>query len=212
MGPSKKADGDDQTDWRKDLPRWLTGYFLISEVELEDPHFRRTVILLVEHNKEGALGIVVNRQLEVTLSQVLPEYSDSAAGQLPLYQGGPVHPQYLFTIHSGFPTDLRSDKSSSPIENVVFEPAFPVLEAYLKEDWAALPEGDRPPINLYAGYAGWGGGQLENELDQGAWVVRPAAAKHVFSETPDEGWREALGELGGMHKIIAETGFKPSMN
>ncbi len=129
-----------------------------------------------------------------------------------IYQGGPVQPQFLFTIHSGLPGDLRSDQASSPIEHIVFEPAFPQIEEYLKNEWASLPGETRPPVNLYAGYAGWGPGQLENELDHGAWVIRPAAAKHIFSTSPGEGWRQALGELGGIHKIIAETGFKPSMN
>ena len=167
---------------------------------------------MINHDEEGAFGLVVNRQLDVTLEQVLPEFEHTAAGNLSIYQGGPVHPQYLFTIHSGLPKNLMSKQATSPIEHVVFEPAFPNLEKYLREDWEALPAEDRPPINLYAGYAGWEGGQLEAELALGAWIVRPAAAKHVFSDSPDEGWREALGELGGMHKIIAETGFKPSMN
>ncbi len=193
-------------------PRWLQGYFLISEVDLQDPNFRQTVVLLISHNDDGAFGLVVNRRLEVTLGQVLPEFENTAAGELPIYQGGPVQPQFLFTIHSGLPEDLRSEQASSPIEHVIFEPAFPCLEQYLREIWANLPIDTRPPVNLYAGYAGWSPGQLEHELSEGAWVVRPAAAKHVFSDFPDQGWREALGELGGMHKIIAETGFKPSMN
>lgn len=194
------------------LPRWLPGYFLISEVELQEPNFRQTVVLLISHNEEGAFGLVVNRQLEVTLGEVLPEFADTAAGSLVIYQGGPVQPQFLFSIHSGLPEHLRSEDASSPIEHVVFEPAFPCLETYLKEDWAKIPNESRPPVNLYAGYAGWGAGQLERELSQGAWIARPAAAKHVFSESPEEEWRAAMGELGGLYKIIAETGFRPSMN
>jgi len=193
-------------------PQWLQGYFLISEAELQDPNFSRTVVLMIQHDEEGAFGLVVNRMLDVTLGQVLPEFNDTPAGELPIYQGGPVQPQYLFTIHSGLPEDLKSEQASSPIERVVFEPSFPCLEKYLKTDWAALSVETRPPVHLYAGYAGWGPGQLENELEHGAWVVRPAAAEHIFSSDPAEGWRRALGELGGIHKIVAETGFKPSMN
>ena len=194
------------------LPRWLTGYFLISELELADPNFQQTVVLLIKHDDKGAFGLVVNRQLEVTLGQVVAEFKDTEAGKLSIYQGGPVQPQYLFTIHSGLPDGLRSEQASSPLEQVVFEPAFPTLVDFLRGDWEILPEERRPPVNLYAGYAGWGPEQLEMELLQGAWIVRPAAAKHIFSLNPQEGWREALGELGGMHKIIAETRFKPSMN
>ena len=167
---------------------------------------------MIHHDEEGAFGLVVNRLLDVTLGQVLPEFGDTPAGELPIYQGGPVQPQFLFTIHSGLPQDLKSEQASSPIEHVVFEPAFPNIEKYLKDEWASLSVETRPPVHLYAGYAGWGPGQLENELKHGAWIVRPAAAKHIFSNTPGEGWRQALGELGGIHKIVAETGFKPSMN
>ena len=193
-------------------PRWLSGYFLISEVELDDPNFQRTVVLLIKHDAEGAFGLVVNRQLDVTLGQVVAEFKDTEAGKLAIYQGGPVEPQYLFTIHSGLPESLRSEQASSPLDLVVFEPVFPTLVEFLKGEWEALPEDRRPLVNLYAGYAGWESGQLEMELLRGAWIVRPGAVKHIFSVNPQEGWREALGELGGMHKIIAETGFKPSMN
>ena len=203
---------DAQNREEKSPPRWLPGYFLISEADLRDPNFQRTVVFMINHDEEGAFGLVVNRQLDVSLGQVVPEFENSPAGSPLIYQGGPVQPQYLFAIHSGFPGGLKSDQASSPIEHVVFEPAFPYLEKYLKDEWSALPAHTRPLINLYAGYAGWGSGQLENELELGAWIVRPAAVKHIFSNTPGDGWREALGELGGIHKVIAETGFKPSMN
>ena len=196
----------------RNTDRWLTGHFLISEVNLADPNFKRTVVLMVNHDADGAFGLVVNRRLDVTLGEVLPAFKDLSAGGLSLYQGGPVQPEYLFTVHSGLPRDLRGENTSSPVEHVTFEPDFGVLMEYLQGEWGELPESDRPPVHLYAGYAGWASNQLENELEQGAWVVRPAAAKHIFHPNPEEGWREALGELGGMYRIVAETGFKPSMN
>ncbi len=190
----------------------LTGHFLISDANLADPNFHRTVVLIINHDDEGAFGLVVNRKLEVSLEEVIPEFADSEAGRLPIYQGGPVQPQYLFSIHSGLPDDIKSEHYSTPLEHVTFEPAFDVLVNYLQNDWANLPNESRPPVHLYAGYSGWGPGQIEAEMEQGAWIVRPAAAKHIFSKAPEEGWREALGELGGIHKIVAETGYKPSMN
>jgi putative transcriptional regulator len=192
--------------------QWLSGSFLISDVNLSDPHFRRTVVLLISHDENGAFGFVVNRQLDATLSDAMPDFADTEPGKLPLFEGGPVQPQYLFAIHSGLPGEIRSEHAVDPIEHVTFEPAFQVLMEYLKTEWPKLPENARPPVHLYAGYSGWEGGQLENELKHNAWIVRPAAAKYIFSDTPEEGWREALGELGGMHRIIAETGYKPSMN
>ncbi|MBT3273363.1 MAG: YqgE/AlgH family protein [Spirochaetales bacterium] len=205
MNPSDRTE-------KNSIPRWLTGFFLISEVDLQEPNFRQTVILMISHDEEGAFGLVVNRQLDVTLGQVVTDFEKTPAGKLPIYQGGPMEPQYLFTIHSGLPGEIRSEQATSPLEHVIFEPAFPLLENYLQEGWSLLPEDKRPPINLYAGYAGWAPTQLESEIENNTWVVRPASAKHIFSKSPEEGWRSALGELGGIHKIIAETGFKPSMN
>ncbi len=108
-------------------PRWLTGSFLISEVDLQEPNFRQTVILIITHDEEGAFGLVVNRKLDVTLGQVVENFENTPAGELPIYQGGPVNPQYLFTIHSGIPGDIRSEQAMEPLEHVVFEPAFPLL-------------------------------------------------------------------------------------
>ena len=195
-----------------EIPRWLKGHFLISEVGLDEPNFRRTVVLIISHDAESAFGLVVNRRLDVTLGEVLPDFKDTPAESLAVYQGGPVQPQYLVSMHSGLPQDLHSEGADSPVQHVVFEPDFGVLKDYLLGEWGEMAETDRPPVRLYAGYAGWAPQQLEGELLRGAWVVRPATAKHIFNPNPDEGWREALGELGGMHKIVAETGFKPSMN
>jgi putative transcriptional regulator len=199
-------------DEKKAYPRSLEGHFLISEVNLADPHFQHTVVLMVNHDENGALGLVVNRRLDVTLGDVIPDFEGTEPGKLPIYQGGPVQPEYLFTIHSGLPRNLRTEQATTPIEQVTFEPGFQILVDYLKGAWASLPSSDRPPVHLYAGYAGWSSGQLERELSAGAWIVRPAAAKHIFRADPEEGWREALGELGGLYKIVADTDFKPSMN
>ena len=196
----------------RELPDSLEGHFLISEADLVDPNFHRTVVLIIHHNDEGAFGLVINRRTEVTLRDVLPDLGGSESGGIQLFVGGPVQPRYLFCLHSGLPPDLESEHSSHPLEHVVFEPDFGSLTDYLKGEWSSLPERDRPTVRAYAGYAGWAAGQLESELDRGAWVVRPAAAKHIFHPNPEEGWREALGELGGFNKIVADTGFKPSMN
>jgi putative transcriptional regulator len=196
----------------KSVPRWLEGHFLISEADLSDPNFTRTVVLIVHHNEEGAFGLVLNRRLDVTLGQVSPDFSRGGAGEIPIYYGGPVQPQYVFCLHSGLPEELRSEHAAVPVQHVVFEPFVTGLSDYLRTTWSGLPDNRRPPIHLYSGYSGWAPGQLEAELARDSWVVRPAAAKHIFHPNPEEGWREALGELGGFYRIVADTGFKPSMN
>ena len=204
--------GERRTGDRYDPPRWLTGHFLISEADMIDPNFHRTVVLLVNHDREGAFGLIVNKRLEISLSDVLPDFKNEPAGARPLYVGGPVQQQYLFTIHSGFPSSVSSPHAKVPLEQVTFEPDFQSIADYLKVEWASLPEDMRPPVNFYAGYSGWAADQLEAEIERGSWVIRPAAAKHVFADNPDQGWKAALGELGGYYKFIADTDFKPSKN
>jgi putative transcriptional regulator len=148
----------------------------------------------------------------VTLGEAVPDLAETPAAEVPLFYGGPVQPQFLFCLHSGLPEGVRSPHASEPVENVLFEPLVSSITGYLVDRWGTLREATRPPIRLYAGYSGWSPGQLESELDRNSWIVRPASAKHIFHPKPDEGWKEALAELGGIHRIVAETGFKPSLN
>ena len=196
----------------REQPRFLGGYFLISEVELVDPNFFRTVVLLVSHDDDGAFGLVVNRKSDVTLKDLIDGMDDSAAGELPIYIGGPVQQEYLFVVHSGLPEAAGSGHESEAAEGVIFEPATESLMNYLTTEWTDTPEPERPRLHLYAGYSGWGSGQLERELREQAWVVLQASGDIVFHDNPEEGWKDALSRKGPFYRIVAETGFKPSMN
>ena len=194
------------------LPASLEGYFLISETELVDPNFHRTVVLLVNHNEEGAFGLVVNRPAEITLGDIVTEFAEEPVGELDAYIGGPVEQHYLFTLHSGMPETARSQYAMEPAEGIVFEPVFHAMEGYLRTEWHRFAPDRRPRVNFYLGYAGWGPGQLEGELAQNAWLVLPATSEIVFHPDPSEGWAAALSRKGGIYQIIAQTGFKPSLN
>lgn len=194
------------------VPASLDGYFLISETELSDPNFHRTVVLIVNHNEEGAFGLVLNRPAGATLGDLVEELSESDAGEATLFIGGPVEQHYLFTLHSGLPEHATSKFSSSPTEGIVFEPVFGSIEEYLRNEWPGGTDQDRPSFNFYLGYAGWGPGQLEHEIDEDAWLVIPADSQLVFNDNPSEGWNAALAKKGGLYRIIAQTGFKPSLN
>ncbi|HUZ17768.1 MAG TPA: YqgE/AlgH family protein [Spirochaetia bacterium] len=209
MSDHDKKTPDENTH---EAPRFLEGYFLISEVELMDPNFYRTVVLLVKHDEEGAFGLVVNRRSNVTLGELVEGFEDSEARSLPIHVGGPVQQEFMFTLHSGLPDQLRSEHASTPSPGVVFEPVTESVVEYLRDEWITLPANERPKIHLFAGYSGWGAGQLEGELEAKAWVIMPATSDLVFYPNPAEGWRQALGRKGAFYKIVAETGFKPSMN
>ena len=190
----------------------LEGHFLISETELRDPNFVQTVVYMVEHGDQGALGFVVNRPSESFLKEVIPEFDGTPAGELEVYIGGPVEQMYLFTLHSGLPGDRRSEAASSSLQGVVLEPDFEIIREFLTETWPDLSPEHRPEIRFYAGYAGWAPGQLETEIEYNAWVVIPATPGIVFAPRPEESWRNALRKKGGIYWVVAETGFKPSLN
>lgn len=194
------------------VPASLAGYFLISETELMDPNFHRTVVLIVDHGEEGAFGLVLNRPADAALGDVVEELADTDPGGAPLFFGGPVEQHYLFSLHSGLPDHATSPYASHPVDGVVFEPVFQSVQEYLAIEWPRLPRDSRPTFNFYLGYAGWGPGQLERELDEKAWVVIPADASLVFHEDPSDSWNVALTKKGGLYRIIAQTGFKPSLN
>lgn len=198
---------------KSEYPESLTGYFLISEAEMMDPNFFRTVVLIIRHDETGAFGLVVNRTSTLTLGDVLPEYDDSRGSALPLYVGGPVQQEFLFVVHSPYPGHTPSEAAVEPVEGVVFEPAFEqVQELFLAESWEALPAAARPHVLLFLGYSGWAPGQLETELEEGAWILHPARPHIVFHPNPEEGWKDALRDKGGLYRIFADTDQKPSTN
>ncbi len=195
-----------------DHPEHLSGYFLISGTELVDPNFYRTVILCIEHAEEGAFGLVVNRPAEVQLGSVYPPLENTPAGELPVYVGGPVQQEYMFVLHRNLPSHLISEHAAEPTPGVYFEPATEQLFDYLNNEWRQNPDSRGPKIHVFAGYSGWGAGQLESELEQGSWFTHRADPDIIFHTEPEQGWKDALAEKGPLFRIVAETGHMPSMN
>jgi putative transcriptional regulator len=191
----------------------LAGQFLISEAELRDPNFQFTVVIMVNHDDSGALGLVVNRPSNSTLGDVFPDqFAEHSASHIPLFVGGPVQQEYIFLIQQGLSENLRSNGAIRIRGNIYFEPDVrPVLD-FIHERWDDLPYDHRPNLRFFAGYSGWAPGQLEQELDAKAWVTHPASGDIIFTSNPAEGWRNALRKKGGIFWIMGETGSKPSMN
>ncbi len=197
---------------KQQLPESLVGQFLISETDLMDPNFFRTVVLITDHNDQGAFGLVLNRKSTSLLYEVLPGFAEDDAGAIPIYVGGPVQQEYLFVLHSGLPPGAQNDHAEVPAPGVVFEPVTEPLVRFLQDHWSAIPPDDRPKLHLYAGYSGWGPDQLEGEIRLGAWYLHQASADIVFHPEPEQGWRDALSRKGEIYRIIAETGYRPSLN
>lgn len=171
-------------------PEGLTGKVLIAMPRLEDPWFTKTVIYLCAHSDDGAMGLVVNRVLDTVdfpelLSQLGLDCSPEAA-TVKVHFGGPVETGRGFVLHSTdyvLATSLRID------DGVALTATLDVLKA--------MTEGHGPDRTLVAlGYAGWGPGQLETEIQSNSWLVVDADAELLFEGDVEGKWREAIGRLG----------------
>ena len=168
----------------------LTNHFLIAMPNLADPNFFHTVTYLCEHSEEGAMGLVVNRPLELQFQDLLEqlelETTDPKLAQLPIYQGGPVQIERGFVLHSN---EGQWDSSIHVTDNIVMTVSQDIIEA--------IALGDAPQHYLIAlGYAGWGDGQIEEELAGNTWLNGPAEASIMFDLPVEQRWSAAAAHLG----------------
>ena len=164
----------------------LAGQFLVATPEMGDPRFAETVILLVRHDKTGALGIVINRPVvERSMASLMEELGDKnpdAKGTVRIYAGGPVESSVGFVIHSA---EYHRAETMAVDEHVSVTSSLQVLRD--------LGRGAGPHKALVAfGYAGWGPGQLENEMAQRGWFTEPEDPKLLFDVERSVVWKEAL--------------------
>jgi putative transcriptional regulator len=177
----------------------LQGHLLLAGPGLVDPNFWRTVVLLGEHSDEGALGVVLNRASETTVSEALPELAELAEDMGAVHLGGPVQPSAIVVLADYVEPE---EAGSLVLESIGFLPS--------EVDPAALGELRR--ARVYAGYAGWGPGQLESELAEGSWIVEPAIPEDVFTEDPDGLWSAVLRRKGGPFSVLASMPPDPNRN
>jgi putative transcriptional regulator len=166
-------------------PPSLKGQFLIATPSMRDPRFEHAVILMVRHNTDGALGIVINRPLgEKPLAEILAAFGakDAAAtGNVRIFLGGPVQPEVSFAIHG---SDYRRPETLEIDARLAATPASEVLRD--------IARNAGPMKSLIAfGYAGWAPGQLEGELAHNVWYTAPADPGLVFDDDRDKVWEHA---------------------
>ena len=177
----------------------LKGQLLIAGPALIDPNFRRTVVLVGEHSDEGALGVILNRTSETTVGEAVPELSPLVPGVEPVHVGGPVQPSAIVVLADFVEPDRAG---SLVLDSVGFLPA--------EVDPDELGELRR--ARIFAGYAGWGPGQLDEELEEGSWIVEPALPEDVFSDDPAALWADVLRRKGGPYGVLALMPYDPSQN
>lgn len=183
----------------------LAGQFLVAGKHLRDPNFYRTVVLMVEHGREGAMGLVVNRPTPVTLGEALSEHFEVRDDEAAVYYGGPVEPAALFVAHNA--ADVETERPVVPGVHVGSS-----AEAFERVVTADAPTLDGLRFRVFSGCAGWGPGQLEGELDRGDWFLVPATSALTFESDPYELWDEMLREVASRTLGVPRPPIDPEWN
>ena len=169
------------------------GQLLIAAPSLFD-YFRRTVILVLEHTEDGAMGVVLNRASETLVSEAVPALAELPGGDELVRLGGPVSPQSVVALGD---FELPEEAGTQVIDTL----------------GTLDPDADNESLRrlrVYAGYAGWAAGQLDGELEAEAWIVTDAAVDDPFAD--GDLWAEALARKGGKYRLLATMPSDPSLN
>ena len=177
----------------------LRGHLLIAGAELWDPNFRRTVVLIGDHDDEGAVGVILNRPATVAVGDAAPPLAGLVDAGEPLFIGGPVQPQAAVVL-AEFVDPERADR--------LVVGAIGFLPSEVGPDELGVLRRAR----VFAGYAGWGPGQLEAELEESSWIVEAATPEDVFAEDPGGLWSRVLRRKGDAFAVLALMPPDPSMN
>ncbi len=177
------------------------GKILISEPFMFDYYFKRSVILLVEHDNEGSFGVIINKPMTVDFNEVIKDFPDFTSK---VYLGGPVKPDSLFFIHT--------------LGNVI-EDSLPIVKGLYwggdldqVKEMMLLNQIDESNLRFYIGYAGWMAKQLDQELKRDSWAVSSINPTEVMNSDPDKLWKDTLLMLGGEYKIWTNYPTEPTMN
>jgi putative transcriptional regulator len=178
----------------------LRAQLLVASPQLADPNFARTVVLITEHNDEGAMGIVLNRPATTTVTEAAPELERLVLPGDDVFVGGPVQPSSVIVLAEW---DTPGEVAVPVFDGIGFVGAESDPEELARTV-------DR--ARVFAGFAGWGPGQLETELERDDWILEPALPGDVFTEAPEDLWSEVLDRKGGEYALVARMPLDPSLN
>jgi putative transcriptional regulator len=177
----------------------LRGQLLIASPALLDPNFRRTVVLVTEHNDDGAAGLVLNRPSPAAVAEVVPQLEALVDDGGQIWLGGPVQTNAVLVLGEF----VDPEDAAVPLFGSL---GFPSLED--PDGVVAVTTRRR----VFAGYAGWGDGQLEDELSREDWILEPALADDAFTDDPHELWAAVLRRKGGVYELVSRMPEDPSVN
>jgi len=178
----------------------LQGHLLVAGPALVDPNFRRTVVLVGEHGAEGAMGVVLNRPSPASVDEAVPVLSELVEEHELVHVGGPVQPQAVLVLG-----EFEEPEKAGVL-------VFGTVGFLPGEIETADEVGDVSRMRVFAGYAGWGPGQLEEELAEAAWIVERARPEDVFTDDPDGLWSAVLRRKGGPFAVLAAMPLDPAAN
>lgn len=184
----------------------LRGQFLVAAKSLTDPNFFKTVVLMVEHGQDGAMGLVINRPSTISIQHALSGHMDVALEDDFVFVGGPVEPTALFIIHNA--TELK-EASESILSDLYLGNSPAVFESVVR---SASSGRQGLCFRVFFGCAGWAPGQLENEIRRGDWLVHPADAESAFDHDPYELWDELVHKVFEKHRILPHMPENPEWN
>ena len=174
---------------------------LISEPFLEDPNFDRSVVYVCEHNEEGTVGFILNKETEYSLGDI-SEVID--ANDYPVYMGGPVEQDTMHFLHNNI-NDVEG--TLEVVHGVFWGGNFEQVKLFIQS--GIINKND---VRFFVGYSGWAQGQLQEELDAGSWMVAQIPTDVIFQENAENMWREVLKGLGGKFKVISNFPEDPRLN
>jgi putative transcriptional regulator len=182
-----------------EVPPNLRGQLLVAGPGLVDPNFRRTVVLVGEHGEEGAMGLVLNRPSTIGVAEATPPLVELVGSEQVVWLGGPVQPQAILVL--GEFEEL--DRAAALVVGSV---------GFLPSEIDADEIGALGRTRVFAGYAGWGPGQLEAELEEESWIVEEAIPDDVFWGGSDDLWSVVLRRKGGPFAVLSMMPPNPSLN
>lgn len=176
------------------------GRILISEPLLSDTYFKRSVVLITEYSDKGAVGFVLNKPVDIPINEILSDFPDFNAK---VYVGGPVAKDTIHFLHT---LGELVTGSVHVLDNIYWGGEFDTLKELIKEGIV-----DSSQVRFFLGYSGWSPNQLENEIEDNAWLVTRVHASKIMSADKDI-WKKTLDDLGKEYKVWANFPENPAMN
>lgn len=175
-------------------PKYLKGQLLLDGGNLKGSFFHRTVVLICQHDEQGAFGLVLNRPTENTVNDVIETNVPARLESLPVFLGGPVQANALSYLH----TDIFVPHANVMANLNLGHSLDGLVE--LGESYSNTQK-----VRIFAGYSGWSPGQLEEEMKRNAWLVHPASLSLIFETPPEALWRHILRRKGWQERLLADA-------